>query len=65
MSDEKCVMKNHHGTASPPTFEWGGLLSWGGTDSVLGPQNYVPPKFYFSSDIDHFILKILGKLFFL
>ena len=37
------------------------LLS-GGTYS--GPQTYLPPKFYFSSDFGHFILKILGENYF-
>ena len=37
--------------ASPPSFIWG--------DGFMGTQTHLPPKFSFSSDFGHFILKML------
>ena len=37
--------------ASPRSFVWG--------DWFIGTQTHLPPKFSFSSDFDHFILKMV------
>ena len=46
--------QNHSGRcagASPRSFVWG--------DGFIGTQTHLPPKFNFSSDFGHFILKMV------